>query len=325
MFWTTLDKLTYFALKEVNDNNSFVNFDKCTRTKLRLAHLQYPSLEIYSLSISANNSSIRILLIALVWLIAKYDVLSNIIKLKLINSSLGREFSKVDTLCYTDVDDVRLSSIQNLINNLLHKTNKLSCNLKAISELYLTKIKLMTKVHTASIATCGLPHLTVSEMSLIKKIAAIQDNKEIEAEKLKELEEMASMLDIHMKWTKKSHVFYTWMNTVLDEYEEADTPTFGPEAITELSKFIYLLMHIVRRRLFRELSKSDSNIPHSNSVHCPSRLLRVQKSNNNEMNAFLNEIISQYNTIDDNLKKQRTNIEIKLKSILSFIPNCVHV
>jgi hypothetical protein len=119
-----LDKLTYYAVKDLNNNIALHNYgtfanvflaiypisliinntnsceyftDKCTRTKLRLAYLQYPSLEIYSLSRSVHNCSSRALLIALVWVITKYDVLSNIIKLKLLNSSLGREFSKVNT------------------------------------------------------------------------------------------------------------------------------------------------------------------------------------------------------------------------------------
>jgi hypothetical protein len=102
-------------------------------------------------------------------------------------------------------------SVQHQINNLLQKTNKLSSNLKAISELYMTKIKLMTKVHTASMSVSGLPHLAVSEMSLIKKIAANKDKKDVELERIKEMQETASMLDVHLSWTKKSHVFYTWM------------------------------------------------------------------------------------------------------------------
>ena len=108
-------------------------------------------------------------------------------------------------------DDARLSTLQNQINNLLQQSNKLSGNLKAISELYSEKIKLMTRVHAASITTSGLPHLSVSEMALIKKIATHRDDNEAELEKIKEMEKIASMLDTHIKWTKKNHIYYTWM------------------------------------------------------------------------------------------------------------------
>ena len=68
--------------------------DKCMRTKLRLAYLQYPDFDIYRLSESTIKPCSRTLLIALSWLISKYDVLENVVRLKLIKSSLGREFSK---------------------------------------------------------------------------------------------------------------------------------------------------------------------------------------------------------------------------------------
>ena len=94
---------------------------------------------------------------------------------------------------------------------MLHKTNKLSDNLKAISELYTEKIKLMTKVHTASITTSGLPHLTVAEMCLIKKLATNKEKSRADLEKIKEMEKMSTLLDISMKWKKKQCTFYTWM------------------------------------------------------------------------------------------------------------------
>lgn len=211
-------------------------------------------MEIYSLSAAVNNSSSRALLLALAWLITKYDVLGNIVRLKLLNSSLGREFSKVDTdnvrhlflyktyhysglsikqvmihlflLQNENIDDAKLVTIENQINNLLHKTNKLSSNLKAISELYMEKVKLMTRVHAASITTSGLPHLTVCEMSLIKKISTNRSKSEVELEKLREMEETASLLDTHIKWVKKSHVFHTWMVCTLITKIKSFIPLF---------------------------------------------------------------------------------------------------
>lgn len=83
--------------------------------------------------------------------------------------------------------------------------------MKAISELYLEKVKLMTKVHAASITTSGLPHLTVSEMALIKKLATSKDIGETEFKRIKEMEKTAIMLDYHIKWNRKNHIYYTWM------------------------------------------------------------------------------------------------------------------
>lgn len=71
--------------------------DKCIRTKLRLAYLQYPLVDIYSTSNTTDNSSSKALLLALSWIITKYDILTNVVRLKLLTSSLGREFSKVDS------------------------------------------------------------------------------------------------------------------------------------------------------------------------------------------------------------------------------------
>ena len=79
--------------------------DKSTRTKLRLAYLQYPCIDIYSLSVTENNFSSRALLLALTWIITKYEVLSNVVRLKLLHSSLGKEFTKVD------IENVRLFPI----------------------------------------------------------------------------------------------------------------------------------------------------------------------------------------------------------------------
>lgn len=110
----------------------------------------------------------------------------------------------------TESNDAKLSTVSNQMNNLLIKAHKLNNDLKAISELNMEKVKLMTRVHAASITTSGLPHLSVSEMSLIKNMAVNKNNNEAELQRIREMEKTASMLDTYMKWSKKSHVFYTW-------------------------------------------------------------------------------------------------------------------
>ncbi|XP_058802230.1 tubulin epsilon and delta complex protein 1-like [Phymastichus coffea] len=325
-FWTTLDKLTHFALSQINDRISFAEFDKCIRTKLRLSYLQYPLVDIYSTSNTPKNSNSKSLLLALAWIITKYDVLKNIVRLKLLNSSLGREFSKVNADLPTESEDAELISIQNQIHSLLQKTNKLSGNIKAISELYCEKVKLMTKVHAASITASGLPHLSVSEMALIKKIATSRDDKQVIGsnihEKLKEMEKTASMLDTHMKWTRRSHVFHTWMSTVLDTCENTERSTLSDYALAELARFIYLLRHIIKDRLnFLKISHDHISLKRL-LEDCPSKLLRVQKCFT-ETHHCLTKMTHQFDSTDENLQKKRVELEKELKFILNFIPDCV--
>ncbi|KAJ8674395.1 hypothetical protein QAD02_005657 [Eretmocerus hayati] len=325
-FWTALDKLTYLVMSEMHEefiSSSFDVFSKHMKTKLRLAFLRYPSIEIYKLGATSEDCSSRELLIAFTWLITEYNVLKNAVRIKLMNSSLGREFSKVESSADEKDDDEELETIQDQINNLLSKSYKLNSNLKAISELYMEKVKLMTKIHAASITASGLPHLSVAEMSLIKKIATNKNHTEEDASRMQEMEKTALMLDTHIQWSKKSHVFHEWMATVLDEYEKAEEPTFSHEAITELAKFTYLLRHMVKKRL--KFLKNDNLISLNLLRDCPSKLLRVQKSTTEAQMNSNNEVETRFDKIEENLRINRRNLELELKTVLSFIPNCVQV
>ena len=68
--------------------------DIYTRVKLRLVFLQCSLIDVIPLT-NKNNSNTSVLMFTLVKLIAQYNLLEQIIRIQLINSSLGREFSEV--------------------------------------------------------------------------------------------------------------------------------------------------------------------------------------------------------------------------------------
>lgn len=99
------------------------------------------------------------------------------------------------------------------INNILYLNGKVNYNLKEISELISEKAKLVSKAHAASINVSGLPHLSVSELALIKRISTINKKAPSNEDKryIKDLNIISGLLDTHMKWLKKEHMFFEWM------------------------------------------------------------------------------------------------------------------
>lgn len=86
-------------------------------------------------------------------------------------------------------------------------------NIKEISELVTERTKLISKAHAASVNVSGLPHLSVSELALIKRIATV--NKKAHSSEnrryMEKLSATATLLDTHMKWVRKGHIFFEWM------------------------------------------------------------------------------------------------------------------
>lgn len=95
----------------------------------------------------------------------------------------------------------------------MYLNGKVNYNIKEISELISERTKLVSKIHAASNKICGLPHLSVSEAALIKRISTI--NKDVlsneDKKHIKELSTIANLLNIHIKWMKKEHIFFEWM------------------------------------------------------------------------------------------------------------------
>lgn len=93
----------------------------------------------------------------------------------------------------------------------MQESNKVNKNLKEIYELIREKVKLITKVHTASLTTSGLPHLSVQEMALIKNIVMNENDEFKNSKEIQELEKTAKMLELKLKWSKTMKIFYVWM------------------------------------------------------------------------------------------------------------------
>ena len=105
----------------------------------------------------------------------------------------------------------KLVTLDKQIKQIVQESNKLNNNLKEIYELSVEKVKLMTKVHTASITASGLPHLSVQEMALIKSIADNKVNEKKYIQQIDDMKKTASILEIKLKWDKLMKIFYIWM------------------------------------------------------------------------------------------------------------------
>lgn len=99
------------------------------------------------------------------------------------------------------------------MRGIVHTCGRISHNLKEIGELVGEKIKLTTKIHGASLDTCGLPHLTVSQVALTKN-SSINGKANLsmrEERYLSELRSLATLIETHSQWTKSAGIFYDWM------------------------------------------------------------------------------------------------------------------
>lgn len=87
-------------------------------------------------------------------------------------------------------------------------------NLREINEVIRERAKLISKVHAASLDVNGLPHLSVSELALTKRLARTHEGGE-SSEKdrrwLREFREVGILLDVRAKWLRKRHIFFDWM------------------------------------------------------------------------------------------------------------------
>lgn len=99
------------------------------------------------------------------------------------------------------------------INNIIHLNGKVNYNVREISNLVKERANLISRVYTVTTNVSGLPHLTVSELALIKRIATGKRSVPSDEDKkyLKELFTIGNLLDVHVKWLKTECVFFKWM------------------------------------------------------------------------------------------------------------------
>ena len=103
-----------------------------------------------------------------------------------------------------------------------------------------------------------------------------------------------------------------------------DESVYTKISLAELAKFIYLLRHVIKKRLKSLKNNDDFPFMSSRMEDCPSRLLRVQKCVT-EAHRCLTETKNHFEVVDQNLKEKRAELEKELKSILNYIPNCIQV
>ncbi|KAG6796849.1 tubulin epsilon and delta complex protein 1 [Apis mellifera caucasica] len=324
IFWKILNVLSYYAVKEKQIETNFEQYDTIWATKLYFAYLQYPAIEFYTLTEQNKNS--RALLLAFAWLLGTQNILNIIIQINLSNSILAREFSYSNNLEKKETECYIPESIIAQINNVLYLNGRVNYNIKEISELISERTKLVSKIHAASNKICGLPHLSVSEAALIKRISTI--NKDVlsneDKKHIKELSTIANLLNIHMKWMKKEHIFFEWMITVIQEHNKLQNVNLEDMDWNEVSKFISLLCCIIQEKLETLSSKEKSMNSLDCERKCISRLLKVQ-DNNTEIERWLMEISTELNEKTENITKKKEKLFKKLEKILQSIPYCVQV
>ncbi|XP_043672494.1 uncharacterized protein LOC122631187 isoform X2 [Vespula pensylvanica] len=325
ILWTILHILSFYAAKEKQNDIYFEEYDKLSATKLYFAFLQYPAIEFYGLSESCHNN--RVLLLAFAWLLATQNVLNIVVRVNLTSSLLGRECSCPD-ISLKEVSTVETScSVHTQIKNIIHHNSKVNFNIKHISELICKKVKLLNKAHDASLNFDHLAHMNVMEIAFIKHLLALHtDSNFVQCKQQKsDLRAIGVMLDIHLKWMEKEHLFYDWMISVIKEYEKSVDININRISWDEIGSFISLLEHVIKKKLYSVYSeKTEDSLECRNAFQCTSRLLRTSDIKC-EVNKWLMDVTIQLNQIKETLGKNKEELALQLKNILMIVPLCVRV
>ncbi|XP_018052907.1 PREDICTED: uncharacterized protein LOC108690231 [Atta colombica] len=330
--WSTLRILSYYAAREKRGDIDFRNYDAPSAVKLHLALLQYPVIEFYSLSQDGEHN--RDALIALAWLVGTQDVLTAILRAKLVDGVLGAECSHVDSseplLIVTPNNQPLSTSAQ--LSNILHLNATVNLNLREINELICERAKLISKVHAASINVSGLPHLSVSELVLTKRFSRIRilddgaDESENDRRRLREFREAGILLDVRAKWLRKRHVFFDWMATVIQEHRRSTELNSRIINTRELAAFSSLLRHVIRDKLrdFKSEKMVGGGGSKNWSFNCPSRAHRSQ-CNNAEAQSWLNDLNERQEREEENFQRNRQRLADELEEMLKLIPFVIRV
>ncbi|KAK2575105.1 hypothetical protein KPH14_008831 [Odynerus spinipes] len=322
VLWATLHALSFYAAKEKRTDIYFEEYDELSATKLYFAFLQYPVIEFYGLSESCTNS--RVLLLAFSWLLATQSVLSVVVRVQLLSSILGRECSHPD-VSLTEVSAVGTTcSVNTQIKNILHHNSKVNFNLKHISELLQEKAKLANKAHGVSLNIDRLAHMNIMEIVLIKRLLAIHTDSNSTEQQKSELYTIGAILDVHVKWMEKEHIFYDWMITVIKECDKSPDVNTSKINWTGVANFISLLEYIIKRKLYSICSEKTKDSMEYFKLQCTSRLLRTSdiKCEANKLSMDTNARLSQ---VKESLRINKEELALQLKNILMTVPQCIKV
>ncbi|KZC07440.1 PREDICTED: uncharacterized protein C14orf80 homolog [Dufourea novaeangliae] len=322
-FWKTLNVLSHQAVREKQVEVDFQCYDTVLATKLYFAYLQYPGIELYASN--ENDESSRQLLLAFAWLLGTQNALNIVVQMNLANSVLGKECSNLNNSEKNEIKYNVPETTISQVNNIIHLNGKINYNIREISELTSERANLVSRVHAASSNVSGLPHLSVSELALIKRIATANNNVLSKEDKkyLKKLSAIGSLLELHMKWMRKEHIFFEWMVTVVQEHTKSLNSGSSQINWNEILKFISVLHRIMQEKLQVLPSKGNTSRENHKS-ECVSRLLRAQKGNK-EMESWLTEIKVELNEETKDLTKKQEKLSEELKKLLRLIPSCIQL
>ncbi|XP_047356247.1 uncharacterized protein LOC124951612 isoform X5 [Vespa velutina] len=142
---------------------------------------------------------------------------------------------------------------------------------------------------------------------------------------LSDLRAIGVMLDIHLKWMEKEHLFYDWMITVIKEYEKSVDININRISWDEIGSFISLLEQIIKKKLYSVCSeKTEDRLECYNTFQCTSRLLRTSDVKC-EVNKWLMDVTIQLNQVKETLAKNKEELALQLKNILMIVPLCIQV
>ncbi|XP_011874424.1 PREDICTED: uncharacterized protein LOC105565661 [Vollenhovia emeryi] len=332
--WSTLRVLSCHATRETRGDVHFRDYDAPSAVKLHLAFLQYPVIEFYSLPQSGQYN--RDALIALGWLLGTQNGLTAILRAKLADSILGAECSRVDppeSPSSAAVPNDRPLSTSAKFSSILHLNATVNLNLREINELARERVKLISKVHAASLDVSGLPHLSVSELALTKRLARARvlgsgegGSSEKDRQQLRQFREIGTLLEANAKWLRKRHIFFNWMATVIQEHRRSLESNPRVIRTRDLAAFNSLLRHAIRDKLgivtFEE--SMDSSGSRNSVLNCPSRAQRSQ-CNNAEAQSWLNDLSERQDHEEENFQRNKKRLADELKEMLELIPSVVRV
>ncbi|XP_076281449.1 tubulin epsilon and delta complex protein 1 isoform X2 [Lasioglossum baleicum] len=328
-FWEALNILSYRVVQEKQIEVNFQHYDTVWATKLYFAYLQYPSIEFYAASKHDKNS--RQLLLALAWLLGTQDALDTTIRVNLSNSVLGKECSKsndseaVYNLNEKEIEQAVPKTTVAQLNSMVHLHGKVNYNIREIYNLVSERANLISKVHAATMKVSGLPHLSVSELALIKRIATA-DKSELSRNDKKYIQELlaaGNLLDAHAKWRRKEHIFFEWMVTVVQEHKKHSSSSSLDINWNEIFNFISVLHRVMQGR-FEALSCQENHGCSNQTFESVSRLMRTEMGRD-IMENRLTEMSAELEKETRNLSESKEKLSDELRKLLHLIPSCIQL
>lgn len=239
---------------------------------LSLCDLHYT--HAYRLSVDACN---RELLFALSWLLAN-GVLAKHLNYHIYKSSLPLycEFTQSQKIEGILKDNVlkrpKFKSYEDEVNYILLVAGKIKQNVKAISNFSMERASICSAIHRDTAGMHGLSHLSVSEVNLIK-------NPNLLNTVVNEIQESQQLIMSYIKWSRKSHVFWEWMLSVLREREKCDNTSQSGDGYEKLNEYLVRMKEGLKKKVLAE-SKENAEGLEDKVFNTSRRLILDQRRSN---------------------------------------------